>query len=57
MAMGMTSYEPVINLRRIFALYEKHKLDSRPNFIYMTLPGSLLDHPHNRKLLALAPKV
>lgn len=43
MAMGMTSYEPVVNLEKIFALYEKHRLDSRPNFIYMTLPGSLLD--------------
>jgi len=43
MAMGMTSYEPVVNLRMLAALYEKHNVDSRPNFIYMTLPGSLLD--------------
>lgn len=43
MAMGMTSYEPVINLEKISALYEKHGIDSRPNIIYMTLPGSLLD--------------
>lgn len=43
MAMGMTSFEPVVNLRMLAALYEKHKIDSRPNFIYMTLPGSLLD--------------
>ncbi|MBL8292098.1 MAG: hypothetical protein JNN08_09695 [Bryobacterales bacterium] len=43
MAMGMTSYEPVVNLRMLAALYEKHNIDSRPNFIYMTLPGSLLD--------------
>jgi glucose-6-phosphate isomerase len=43
MAMGMTSYEPVVNLRKLALLYEKHKVDSRPNFIYMTLPGSLLD--------------
>ena len=43
MAMGMTSYEPVINLERLAALYERHKIDSRANFLYMTLPGSLLD--------------
>jgi glucose-6-phosphate isomerase len=43
MAMGMTSYEPVVNLERLAALYDRYKIDSRPNFIYMTLPGSLLD--------------
>ncbi len=43
MAMGMTSYEPVVNLEKLAKLYEKYKLDSRPNFVYMTLPGSLLD--------------
>lgn len=43
MAMGMTSYEPVVNLQRLALLYEKHKVDSRFNFLYMTLPGSLLD--------------
>lgn len=43
MAMGMTSYEPVVNLTKLSALYEKHRVDSRPNFLYMTLPGSLLD--------------
>jgi len=43
MAMGMTSYEPVINLEKIARLYDHFGLDSRPNFIYMTLPGSLLD--------------
>lgn len=43
MAMGMTSYEPVVNLEKIARLYDKYKLDSRPNFVYMTLPGSLLD--------------
>ena len=43
MALGMTSYEPVVNLEKLYALYQRHKLDSRPNFIYMTLPGSLLD--------------
>ncbi len=43
MAMGMTSYEPVVNLQKLAMLYEKHKIDSTPNFVYMTLPGSLLD--------------
>lgn len=43
MAMGMTSYEPVINLEKLATLYEKYGIDSRPNFLYMTLPGSLLD--------------
>ncbi len=43
MALGMTSYEPVVNLEKLYALYQKYKIDSRPNFIYMTLPGSLLD--------------
>src|SRR5262249_24842161 len=43
MAMGMTSYEPVVNLEMLDALYRKKKIESRANFIYMTLPGSLLD--------------
>lgn len=43
MAMGMTSYEPVVNLEKIAGLYQKHGIDSRPNFLYLTLPGSLLD--------------
>lgn len=43
MAMGMTSFEPVVNLEKLSNLYERHKIDSRPNFIYMTLPDSLLD--------------
>jgi len=43
MAMGMTSYEPVLNLQKIASLYEHLELDSTSNFIYMTLPGSLLD--------------
>lgn len=43
MAMGMTSYEPVVNLEKIAALYDKQGIDSRANIIYMTLPGSLLD--------------
>ncbi|MBI3683848.1 MAG: hypothetical protein HY235_26030 [Acidobacteria bacterium] len=43
MAMGMTSYEPVVNLEKIYRLYGRLGIDSRPNFIYMALPGSLLD--------------
>jgi len=43
MAMGMTSYEPVVNLQKLSALYAKQKIDSRPNFLYMTMPDSLLD--------------
>ena len=43
MAMGMTSYEPVVNLQKIAARYDALGVDSRPNIYYMTLPGSLLD--------------
>jgi len=43
MAMGMTSYEPVLNLEKLATLYEKHEVDAQANFLYMTLPGSLLD--------------
>lgn len=43
MAMGMTSLEPVINLEKLHALYQAERIDSRANFLYMTLPGSLLD--------------
>ncbi len=43
MALGMTSFEPVRNLEKLAALYGKYRIDSRPNFIYLTLPGSLLD--------------
>jgi glucose-6-phosphate isomerase len=43
MAMGMTSYEPVVNLEKLAALYDRHRIDSRANFVYLTLPGSLLD--------------
>lgn len=43
MAIGMTSYEPVVNLEKLAALYAKHDIDARANFIYMTLPDSLLD--------------
>ncbi len=43
MAMGMTSYEPVVNLQKLSDLYAKHGIDGRRNFLYMTLPDSLLD--------------
>jgi len=43
MAMGMTSYEPVLNLERIAVAYDAARLDSRANIAYMTLTGSLLD--------------
>ena len=45
----MTSYEPVVNLQKLALLYDQHKVDSRPNFIYMTLPGSLLDQFASRQ--------
>ncbi len=43
MAMGMTSYEPVVNLEKLDALYKKLRIANEANFIYMTLPGSILD--------------
>lgn len=43
MAMGMTSYEPVVNLEKLAAMYDAAGVDSRSNFYYMTFPGSLLD--------------
>ena len=43
MAMGMTSYEPVLNLEKLDGIYQKLKISNRSNFIYMTLPGSILD--------------
>jgi len=43
MAMGMTSYEPVVNLQKLAAMYDDAGVDSRPNFYYTTFPDSLLD--------------
>ena len=43
MAMGMTSYEPVVNLERIAEAYDAARLDSCANIAYLTLSGSLLD--------------
>ena len=42
-ALGMTSYEPVVNLTKLAGLYDKFSIDSRPNFVYLTLEGSILD--------------
>jgi len=49
MAMGMTSYEPVINLEKLDLLFRKHNIPSQANFLYMTLPGSLLDQFAGRR--------
>ncbi len=43
MAMGMTSYEPVVNLEKVAARFDAARLDAQSNICYMTLPGSLLD--------------
>ena len=43
MALGMTSFEPVMNLERLALLYDRHHIASHANFIYLTIPGSLLD--------------
>jgi len=43
MAMGMTSYEPVVNLEKLDLLYKKLRIENTSNFIYLTLPGSILD--------------
>src|SRR5688572_5549999 len=43
MALGMTSYEPVVNIEALARLYERERIDSRANILYITLPGSLLD--------------
>jgi hypothetical protein len=42
MTMNARSYEAVVNLDRLAALYEKFHVDTRPNFLYMAVPGSLL---------------
>ncbi len=58
MAMGMTSYEPVVNLEKLRELYDRFRIDSRPNFVYMTLPGSLLDRfgsEHGYRRIELQP--
>jgi glucose-6-phosphate isomerase len=49
MAMGMTSYEPVVNLQALACMYERFDIDSRPNFLYLTIPNSLLDRFGQRR--------
>ena len=49
MAMGLTSFEPVLNLEHLAKLYEKHGVDPAPNFLYMALPGSLLEQSAARR--------
>ncbi|MGH9611865.1 MAG: hypothetical protein ACRD4P_02150 [Bryobacteraceae bacterium] len=58
MAMGMTSYEPVVNLEKLAALYRRFNIDSRANFLYLTPPGSSLDQfaaPRGFRGVALQP--
>ena len=43
MALGMTSYEPVVNIEALARLYDREGIDSRSNILYITLPGSVLD--------------
>lgn len=43
MAMGMTSREPVVNLEKLATLFDRYRIPSQANFVYMTLPDSLLD--------------
>ncbi len=49
MAMGMTSYEPVLNLEKLDALYRKLHIPNAPNFLCMTLPDSILDQFARRR--------
>ena len=49
MAMGMTSYEPVLNLEVLDALYRKLRVPRQANFLYMTLPDSILDRWGRRR--------
>ena len=58
MAMGMTSYEPVVNLEKLDLLFRRNKVPSQSNFLYMTLPGSLLDRfagPRGYRRVGLQP--
>jgi len=55
MAMGMTSYEPVVNLDKLDGLYRKLKIPNQSNFIYMTLPGSILDQFASKRGFRRAP--
>lgn len=39
----LTAYQPVVNLEKLAALYDKYRIDSRPNFLAIAPPGSRLD--------------
>jgi len=43
MTTGPAARESALNLEKLAALYRKHGVDSRPNFLCMTPPGSLLE--------------
>jgi len=47
--MGVTSFEPVLNLEQLGRLYEKNGVDTRSNFMYMALQGSLLQQFASRR--------
>ncbi len=55
MAMGMTSYEPVLNLEKIVVLFERNGVAPGPNMLVMTLPGSLLDEFAEQRNCARVP--
>jgi glucose-6-phosphate isomerase len=58
MAMGMTSYEPVVNLEKLSLMFERQRVPGEANFLYMTLPGSLLDQfagPRGYRRVELQP--
>ena len=49
MALDMHSFEPVLNLEKLAALFDEFELDGKSNFISMALPGSLLDQLATRR--------
>lgn len=49
LSMDMAAYEPVVNLEKIAAYYDEFELDSKANFIYLALTGSLLDQFASRR--------
>ncbi len=55
MAVGMTSYEPVVNLEKIAVLFERNHVETAPNFLCLTLPGSLLDQTAEKHSYARVP--
>jgi glucose-6-phosphate isomerase len=55
MAMGMTSYEPVVNLEKLAVLFEKNNVAAAANFLCLTLPGSLLDQFAEKQGYARTP--